>query len=97
MAMDPSQEGYLNMLFGSLGVETAPQEETLAANGQGLSHPVHPSSAFVGAWDPSMSRDQAAMQLSQGTSQGSGCPWGGQIRAKGQGVGMHCKALSQDS
>ena len=71
--MEASQEGYLDMPFGTLGGVTAPQE-TLAANGQGMSHPVHPSSAFTGAWHPpghalapSMSRDHAAMQPSQGT------------------------------
>ena len=89
--MDPPFEGYLDMLFGTLGGVTAPQE-TLAANGQGLSHPVHTSSAFAGAWDPpgcawppSTSRDQAARRPSQGTSQGSGCPWGGSDQGKGAG------------
>ena len=85
--MEASWEGYLSMHFA-----------------QGLSHPAHPSSAFAGAWHPpghawapSTSRDRAARRPSQGPSQGSGCPWGGQIRGKGQGFGMHCKALSQDS
>ena len=49
--MDPPFEGYLDMLFGTLGGVTAPQE-TLAANGQSLSHPVHPSTAFAGAQLP---------------------------------------------